>query len=136
MKKLLIAIGLAAFTLSAQAQTTTNISYRVIVETVTAGVTNSVTTNFRYDYGTKKDALKVDGFALAFAQYKAAGGAQDFGGWLKIDIGDRAKAYQDAKQASDNAALLAKLQALLTTSPDLLSASDLTSLNTIAAKAP
>lgn len=38
--------------------------------------------------------------------------------------------------AADNTALLAKLQALLLQNPDLLSASDLTSLNTIAAKAP
>jgi hypothetical protein len=134
--KTLFAIAMLCFAVSASAQTSTNIDYRVIVETVSGGATNKVTTNFRYDASNKKDGLKIDGLALAFAQYAAAGGAQDFGGWLKIDTGDRAKAYADAKQASDNAALLAKLTSLLTTNPDLLSNADITSLNTIAAKAP
>lgn len=134
--KTLLTIAILFFAVSVSAQTTTNIDYRVIVETVTGGVTNKVTTNFRYDASVKKDGLKIDGLALAFAQYKAAGGVQDFGGWLKIDIGDRAKAYADAKQAVDNAALLAKLTSLLNGNPDLLTAGDLSSLNTIAAKAP
>lgn len=135
--KRILALCLLCFTsVALKAQMTTNIAWRVTVETVSGGATNSVNTNFRYDYGTKKDALKVDGLVLAFNQYKANGGAQDFGGWLKIDVGDRAQAYAAVKQQADNAALVAKLSALLLSNPDLLSASDLTSLNTIAAKAP
>lgn len=136
MKTLISILALATSAFIAQAQTTTNLAYRITVETVTAGVTNSVNTNFRYDASGAKDALKINGYALAFAQYKAQGGAQDFGGWLKIDTTDRAQAYAAVKQQADNAALLAKLTALLTANVDLLSAGDLTSLNTIAAKAP
>lgn len=136
MKRIILIAALALGTISLRAQTTTNIAYRVTVETVTGGVTNNVNTNFRYDAGTAKDATKINGLALAFAQYKANGGAQDFGGWIKIDIGDRSKAYADVKTQADNAALLAKLTSLLTANADLLSGSDLTSLNTIAAKAP
>lgn len=136
MKTLLPLLIFCATVLGAHAQTTTNLAYKITVETVTAGVTNSVNTSFRYDASGKSDATKIDGYALAFAQYRANGGQQDFGGWLKIDTTDRARAYAVAKQQADNAALLAKLTALLTANTDLLSASDLTSLNTIAAKAP
>lgn len=137
--KLLLTLSLLAISaLAARAQTTTNLSYRIIVETVSGGVTNTAsTTNFRYDYGLNtKDGLKIDGFARAYSVYTSSGGSNSFGLWLKQDIADRAKSYQDAKVAQDNTILLAKLQSLLLTNPDLLSASDLTSLNTIAAKAP
>jgi hypothetical protein len=140
MKKLLILLGIAAVSISASAQSTTNIAYKVTVETVTGGVTNSVNTNFRYDWGTTgtatKDQLKIAGLVQAYNTSRAGGFTNDFGAWLKQDNADRAKSYQDAKEASDNAALVAKLTSLLLTNPDLLSASDLTSLNTIAAKAP
>lgn len=136
MIKSLLSLGLLATALTAQAQTTTNLAYRITVETVTAGVTNSVNTNFRYDASGASDAAKINGFALAFATYRAGGGSKDFGAWLKQDVTDRAKAYADAKAAVDNAALLAKISALLLSNPDLLSASDLSNLATIAAKAP
>lgn len=136
MKKLLLTLGFLTAALTARAQTTTNIAYRVTVETVTGGVTNSAVTNFRYDASNASDAAKINGFALAFATYRAGGGSKDFGAWLKQDVTDRAKAYADAKAAADNAALLAKISALLLSNPDLLSASDLSNLATIAAKAP
>lgn len=136
MKKL-IALALLVLPFTAAAQTTTNIAFRITVETVTAGVTNSVNTNFRYDWGVgTKDGLKIAGLAYAFAGYRANGGQQDFGGWLKIDQNDRAKDYQNAKEVVDNSALVAKLTSLLLQNPDLLSAADLTNLQTIAAKAP
>lgn len=137
MKKL-FSIGLLLISaLATNAQTTTNLAYRVTVETVTAGVTNSVNTNFRYDWGANtKDGLKIAGLAAAFATYRNGGGQSDFGGWLKQDISDRAKSYQDAKQAADNSALVTKLLSLILSNPDLLSASDLSNLNTISAKAP
>lgn len=134
--KQLVLLALTALALPCAAQTTTNLDLRIRVETVSGGVTNTVTTNFRYDYSTKKEALLIDGLALAFGKYRANGGTNDFGAWLRTDYRDRAKEYQDAKQREDNAALLAKLQALLLGNPDLLSAGDLSSLNTIAAKAP
>lgn len=136
MKNLFI-LALMALPLVTKAQTTTNIAYRITVETVTAGVTNSVNTNFRYDWGVNtKDGLKIAGLASAFATYRAGGGQNDFGQWLKTDIGDRAKAYADVKTAADNAVIAAKIQTLLLSNPDLLSASDLSNLTTIAAKAP
>lgn len=136
MKNLFI-LALMALPIVTKAQTTTNIAYRITVETVTAGVTNSVNTNFRYDWGVNtKDGLKIAGLASAFATYRAGGGQNDFGQWLKTDIGDRAKAYADVKTAADNAVIAAKIQTLLLSNPDLLSASDLSNLTTIAAKAP
>lgn len=137
MKILLSAIVFVFALAAAHAQTVTNIVWRVQVETGTVGgSTNTVTTNFRYDYGTAKDLLKVNGYVYAWNVYKAAGGTNDLNVWIKTDVADRAVSYAQVKQAADNAALLAKLQSLLLSNPDLLSASDLTSLNTIAAKAP
>lgn len=137
MKKVLSIAILAVAMVSATAQTVTNIAWRVQVETGTVGgTTNTTTTNFRYDYGTAKDLIKINGYVFAWSQYQASGGTNTLNSWLKTDVGDRAKAYGDVKTAADNTALLAKLQALLLQNPDLLSASDLTTLNTIAAKAP
>lgn len=137
MKGFLVAVALAVMALAANAQTVTNIVWRVQVETGTVGgTTNTVTTNFRYDYGTAKDLLKVNGYVFAWNTYKASGGTNDLNVWLKTDVADRAASYAAVKQAADNTALLAKLQSLLLTNPDLLSASDLSQLNTIAGKAP
>lgn len=137
MKKLVILAALIASAFATQAQTVTNIAWRIQVETGTVGgTTNTVTTNFRYDYGTAKDLLKVNGYVFAWQAYKANGGANDLNTWLKTDVADRAASYANAKQSADNSATLAKLTSLLTANADLLSASDLASLQTIAAKAP
>ena len=137
MKKLLLAAALAAFAFTAQAQTVTNIAWRIQVETGTVGgSTNTVTTNFRYDYGTTKDLLKVNGYVFAWQAYKANGGANDLNTWLKTDVADRAVSYANAKQTADNSALVQKLTSLLLQNPDLLSNADLNNLQTIAAKAP
>lgn len=137
MNKLIGIAILALTTVVSGAQTVTNIAWRVQVETGTVGgSTNTVTTNFRYDYGNAKDLIKINGYVFAWNQYQASGGTNNLNTWLKTDVGDRAKSYGDVKSAADNAALLAKLQSLLLTNPDLLSASDFTELNTIAAKAP
>lgn len=137
MKKLLVLLALAAAMYATQAQTVTNIAYRVTIETGTVGgTTNSVVTNLRLDYGTAKDLVRINGFVYAWNGYKTGGGASLFGDWLKTDIKDRADSYAAVKAQADYTALVAKLTSLLMTNPDLLSASDLTSLNTIAAKAP
>lgn len=62
MKSLIIALSLAASACIAQAQTVTNIAYRITVETGTVGVsTNSVNTHLRLDYGTSKDLTRING---------------------------------------------------------------------------
>src|SRR5262245_25085752 len=141
MKKLLaIAIlTLAAFT--AQGQTTTNIAYTITIETVTAGVTNTANpVTFRYDYGAKKDALRIDGFNFAYGQYCATFGTNaptlTFKQWVKQVTQALPDEYARQQQQAANAATLAKLSVLLTTQSDLLSTTDLNNLNTIAAKAP
>lgn len=131
--KTIILIALLAMPCVVSAQTTTNLQWKVTVETVVAGVTNSSNATLRFDYGNKKDALSVDGLAKAFGNTP---GAADFPAWLKQDVKDRAKAYSDVKLAADNAVLLAKLTTLLQSNPDLLTSGDLSSLATIAAKAP
>lgn len=136
MKTLLTILALAAFALTTKAQTTTNIAWRITIETVTAGVTNSVNTNFRWDASVKKDALKIDGVAYYFGQYVAGGGTDTFGQWLRTDVNDRAKTYSDAKVAADNAVIAAKIQTLLTSQSDLLSTAQLNQLAAIAALLP
>lgn len=133
MKKLLVIITLAASAFVAQAQTTTNLIFRVQQQVVVAGASTNITdtANFTWDYVTKKDALKIDGFLFG-----ATGSSLAFVNWIKQDIGDRAKTYSDAKLARDNAALAAKLTELLTKQTDLLSNADLNNLATIAAKLP
>lgn len=136
MKTLLTILALAACSFVARAQTTTNIAWRITIETVTSGVTNSVNTNFRWDASVKKDALKIDGMAYYFGQYVQGGGTDTFGQWLRTDTNDRAKVYADAKQAVDNAALAATLHIILTTQSDLLTVSEKNQLLAIAAKLP
>lgn len=134
MKPILAVIALVACSLVAQAQTTTNIAWRVTVETVVAGVTNSVNTNFRWDASVKKDALKIDGMAYYFGKYVQGGGTDTFGVWLRTDVNDRGKSYADAKQAVDNAALGATINLILTTQSDLLTVAEKNQLIAIAAK--
>lgn len=137
MKTLLVLVSIAAFSIAAQAQTVTNLSFRVTVETgVVGGTTNSVNTTLRLDYGVAKDLTRINGLVYAWNAYRGAGGTNDLGMWLKTDLKDRADSYAATKQSADYAGLVAKLTSLLLQNPDLLSASDLSSLNTIAAKAP
>lgn len=135
--KILLVLALAAFTFAAQAQTVTNLAFRITVETgAVGGTTNIVNTNLRLDYGTAKDLTRINGWVYAWNAYKVAGGTNDLGSWLKTDLKDRADSYAATKQAADYAGLVAKLTSLLLQNPDLLSASDLSSLTTIASKAP
>lgn len=133
----LLIFGVAAAT---HAQTTTNVTYRIQVESVTGGVTNTVSTNWRYDAGgVKKDQNILAGIQFAYAAYVAAQGTNTvlaLGPWLKQQHVALLTDYANQKQAADNTVLAAKILNLLTVNSDLLSASDLTSLNTIAAKAP
>lgn len=133
MKKLLTILAITATAFVAQAQTTTNLIFRVQQQVIVAGVSTNIvdTANFTWDYAIKRDALKIDGFLFG-----ATGSSLPFVNWIKQDIGDRAKTYSDAKLARDNADLAAKLTELLTKQTDLLSNADLNNLATIAAKLP
>lgn len=140
MKTSLAILALTAAAFTSQGQTTTNLDYRLQVETVTAGVTNKTTTNWRYDYGAKKDATRIEGANWAYAAYVTRLGTNGtplaFGLWLKRQHTVLLDSYSDQKQAADNRVLLQKLTSLLTANSDLLTAGDLSSLSTIAAKAP
>lgn len=141
MNKLIALALLLASAFVAQAQTTTNLSYVITVETVTGGVTNLLNpVTLRYDYGNKKDSLRIDGFNFAYGAYAATFGtntpALNFKQWLKRQEQSLPDNYAAQKQAADNAATLAKLTVLLTSQSDLLSTADLNNLTTIAAKAP
>lgn len=135
MKKLFIIIGLLTAGFTAQAQTT-NLIYKVTVEVVTAGVTNSSNATLKLDNAVKRDAFLIAGVGAAFAKYAADGGALAFDNWLKTDIKDRLAEYGKVKAALDNEATAAKINSLLTLNPDLLSTADVNNLATIAAKAP
>lgn len=130
MKKLLlILLVLAPLTVAAQ----TNIQYRITVD--------GVNTSWTYDAaGSKKDIARIDGLKYAFGVYVASlptnQVALAIGPWLKQQHQVLVDDYTSQKQAKDNAATLAKLQILLTTSSDLLSNADLNNLATIAAKLP
>lgn len=136
MKKLL-ALALLILPIAAKAQTVTNIAWRITVETGTVGgTTNSVNSNLRLDYGVAKDLTRINGWVFAWNVAKASGNTNILGDWIKTDTKDRSDQYAAVKQTSDNAVLVQKLTSLLLQNPDLLSASDLSNLNTIAAKAP
>lgn len=134
MKKLLVLLALVAAAYTTRAQTVTNIVWRVQIETGTVGgTTNTATINFRWDYGTPKDLIRVNGYVFAYNNSKSTNTLER---WIKTDVADRADSYAAVKAQTDYQALLAKISSLLLSNPDLLSASDLSSLNTIAAKAP
>lgn len=140
MKTLIAILTLAASAFVSKAQTTTNIAIRFTVETVTAGVTNSTPTNFRWDYGNKKEALRVDGLNFAYSHYVSTFGTNaptlNFNQWMKANYTDFVQGYASQKQQADNVIILQKLTVLLNGNTDLLTQSDLNNLATIAAKAP
>jgi hypothetical protein len=137
MKTLLAIIALAACSLAVQAQTTTNLIFRVQEQHVTAVSTNIATTsNFTWDSATKKEKARVDGVVYAFRKYTIGGGTNLLVQWIRTDINDRGQEYANVKQRDDNALVLSKLTALLTTDVDLLTNADLSNLATIAAKIP
>lgn len=134
MKKLLT-IAASLFAAVAFAQSVTNLSFRVTVEVVTAGVTNSSVANLRLDRVNNKENLLTDGALDAFTKYRVAGGVLALDAWLRQDVRDRLMEYAKAKFQADNAALIAKITQLLTSQTDLLTVGDLNNLTTIGAKA-
>lgn len=133
MKTLLLALTFAACSLSTQAQSITNLVAKFTVN----GTTNATLT--LDGVPSKKDAALIAGTMFAYGSYVTAQGTNAvvaYDSWLKQNYKDFIMGYAVQKQQADNAALLVKLTALLTANTDLLTAGDLTSLNTIAAKAP
>lgn len=107
MKTLLLTLLLAAATLAADAQTTTNLVFRVTVETVTGGVTNSVNSTLRLDNSNESEAFAIAGFADAYSANVAlnGGAAPSFQVFLRQELRDQfvrpvSRTAQDkAKQA-------------------------------------
>lgn len=130
MNKLLFIALVALGGVTAKAQT--NIAYRITVD--------GVNTSWNYDAsGTKKDVARIDGIKYAYGVYTNSIGTNAplaLGAWLKQQHVVFIDNYASQKQEKDNAAIAAKIVSLLTVNADLLSAQDLNSLNTIAAKAP
>jgi hypothetical protein len=104
MKTLLILAALAMGLAQAGAQTVTNITFRVSVETVTGGVTNTVNTPLRLEgAGSESDVFGVNGLLNAYALNVAANGenAPTLGVFLRQEIKDQvirpySKVAQDA----------------------------------------
>lgn len=104
MKLKLILLAALALTYSASAQTSTNVVFRVTVETVTGGVTNSVQSTLRLEgAGTEPEVFAVNGLLTAYEQNVAANGenAPTFPLFLRQEIRDQvvkpyAKVVQDA----------------------------------------
>lgn len=115
---------------------TTNLTFRITVETISSGVTNSTVTTLKLDGSTAKDTLLSAGALDAWARYRASGGTAALDLWLKQDIRDRLMEYARAKLLADNATLVTQLTTLLTSQSDNLSLSDINNLKTIGAKAP
>ena len=136
MKRLLL-FTLLTLSFSASAQTVTNISCRITTTTIVTGVsTNTAQTTVNLDVANAKEKAMIDGAAFMYAAARVNGETATFDSWLsKTHWKDQLKADSDAYNRTQNQAILDKLATLLTTQIDLLSASDLSSLNTIAAKA-
>lgn len=139
MKTILSLILSLAFFQTLHAQSTTNIITRWTLEVITGGITNSQQLNLRWDYGTKREALLIDGLNFAYSSYLASQATNtpaSFHQWLRANYLSHVKNYADQKQDADNRETLRKLTILLTAESDLLSNADLNNLATIAAKAP
>lgn len=104
-------------------------------------MTNTVSTNWRFDWvDGSKDGNRINGISFAYKVYTNSLSTNDtalaIGPWLKRQHMVLIDDYAAQKQNADNAATLAKLTSLLTSNGDLLSKSDLSTLQSIAAKAP
>lgn len=132
MKKLLLTPVLILAAVLAQAADT-NLSIRVTA-TVVGVSTNQTTVN--WDASIAKEKIKIDGGIWMWNRAKP-GETNTLDFYLaKTFINDAFKAAADAKNRSESAVTLQKLTTLLTTDLDLLTAGDLSSLATIANKAP
>ena len=139
--KTLIAFAVLLGALTLRAQTTTNIAYRIQVETVTAGVTNTVNTAWRFDaLGTKRDQVNLNGILYAYGVYCASLAEGEtplsLGLWLKRQHFALIENYANQKQAADNSVIAQKIATLLIANSDLLSNADMNNLQQIAAKLP
>jgi hypothetical protein len=103
------------------------------VANVSTNIASSVMT---LDPATPKDLLRINGASFSYYQARANGYTNTLDFYLaKQEFSDVLKADSDAYNRSQNTVTLGKITTLLTTQLDLLSAGDLASLSTIAAKA-
>lgn len=134
----LLTILLGCF--AAHAQLVTNFIVQVKVDIVNTGVsTNSTQTtlNIKPD-SSAKDKVLSDGIVWFYNRQKAtANETNELSFWTaRTHIKDKFKESADAKAREESSITLEKLSRLLSTDIDLLTAGDLSQLNTIAAKAP
>lgn len=134
MKRILALLTLT-IGLAARAADGTNITFKVTVDSTVGGVTTTTTSTLKLDGGTAKDILLADALIAAHAKAVKDGSRLSLADWLKTDIKDRAMDYVRAKLTQDNAAIISKIQTLLTQQQDQLSAQDISNLNAISAKA-
>lgn len=141
MKTLLtLTLALLCLPFTGQAQTVTNVTIKVTVDVINTGVsTNSVNSTLKFDSANKNDLLRNQGWAFAYGAYVTAQGTNTpvaFENYVKQQVKALSDNYAGQVQQAQNAATLTALTKLLTLNFDLLSISDISNLQTIAAKAP
>lgn len=133
----LLTLLLGCFT--AQAQLVTNFAVRVTVDIVNTGVsTNTAQTTLNIKPDTSaKDKVLSDGLVWFYNKQKATGETNELSFWsARVHLKDKLKETADMKAREESSITLEKISRLLSTDIDLLTTSDLSQLNTIAAKAP
>lgn len=136
MKTILLLIAIAAlFSCKCAHGQTTNLDFKVTA-TVPGVSTNSSTLTLLT--ATGKDKVRIDGLAFVYAVARAGGYTNTLDTWLaKVWCKDNADIAARVKLAADaTPTLLPKLTDLLLNNYDLLSAGDISSLTSIAAKSP
>lgn len=136
--KLLITSALLLLAFVAKSQTVTNIDVRATATVIVTGTsTNAANTTFTMLASTAKDKVRIDGLSYAYFLARANGFTNTFDNWIaKTWAKDAADVTARAKLQADAVTTIAKLADLLQNNYDLLSAGDISNLNTIAAKSP
>lgn len=81
--KILLVLLLSSAAALAQ---TTNLAFRVSVETVNGGVTNTVNSTIRLDFGNEKEAFTINGFADVYNKAVASGETNTFPVFIREEL--------------------------------------------------
>lgn len=137
--KILLALLLSSVALAAQ--TTTNLVFRITVETVAAGVTNGVNTTLRLDSNnTDFDTFALAGLAQAYAANIVANGtnAPTYGIFLRTELKDQfVRQYKKAAEDKAKQSLaIERVPTIISDKWDLLTTAQRNQLAAIAAAFP
>lgn len=134
--KILLSIGILLTAFISRAADTTNIIFKVTVERVISGVTNSANTSFNVvPTGSQKDVARVNGLAWQYASARALGETNSFDNWIsKTQLKDWTTILGDAYNRSIQQSTAEKLTLGLSTGA--YSDADVATLTTISLKAP